>query len=154
MSEVVTCLVFADCDKPKERLLQEICELVRKQVGAVAVFKEAIIVKRLPKTRSGKIPRHTLTDMVAGKPYQVQNTHIQLPVPLSFTLQHLTAYLVFKIPTTVEDAGVYPDLETVLTEAGYKVGKMANWVHLCAQNIYFSGFCWLIYIAANLSLCT
>lgn len=44
---------------------------VRKHIGPVASFKDAVIVKRLPKTRSGKVSRQTLAAMVAGKPYKV-----------------------------------------------------------------------------------
>ncbi|MCP4072829.1 MAG: propionyl-CoA synthetase [Hyphomicrobiales bacterium] len=39
---------------------QEVIRLVRQKIGPVAAFKQAIPVKRLPKTRSGKILRATM----------------------------------------------------------------------------------------------
>ena len=36
------------------------CKMVREKVGPVAAFKIAIVVKRLPKTRSGKVLRGTV----------------------------------------------------------------------------------------------
>ena len=44
----------------EEDLETELIRMVRKQVGAVASFKQAVIAKRLPKTRSGKILRATM----------------------------------------------------------------------------------------------
>jgi propionyl-CoA synthetase len=45
--------------------------MVRERIGPVAFFKQAIVVKRLPKTRSGKILRGTMqkiADSEAWKP--------------------------------------------------------------------------------------
>lgn len=67
---------------------------VRQEIGPVAAFKKFIIAKRLPKTRSGKIARNTLTALLNGK--------------------------AFRIPSTIEDATVYDDLRKELTQAGYK----------------------------------
>ena len=44
---------------------------VREHVGPVAAFRNAVIVHKLPKTRSGKIARNTIAAMLAGKEYQV-----------------------------------------------------------------------------------
>jgi len=48
--------------------------LVRQDIGALAAFKQALIVGRLPKTRSGKILRKTLRAMVDGDEYVVPST--------------------------------------------------------------------------------
>ena len=45
---------------------------VRRSIGPVAAFRQVIIVPKLPKTRSGKVARNTLSDMAAGKPYKVR----------------------------------------------------------------------------------
>lgn len=52
-------------------MLQEVVQLVREQIGPVSAFKEGVLVNRLPKTRSGKIPRKTLEALVNQKPYKV-----------------------------------------------------------------------------------
>ncbi len=67
---------------------------VRQGVGPVAAFKNFVVVKRLPKTRSGKIARNTLTDLLNGES--------------------------FLIPSTIEDSTVYEDLRKELFEAGYR----------------------------------
>ncbi|MCH8106389.1 MAG: propionyl-CoA synthetase [Proteobacteria bacterium] len=57
-----------------EKIVQELIALVRQKIGAVASFKEALVVARLPKTRSGKILRKTLRCIVDGEPYTVPST--------------------------------------------------------------------------------
>ena len=57
-----------------EQVISEVIAMVRKDIGAVAAFKEALIVARLPKTRSGKILRKTLRAMVDGDEYVVPST--------------------------------------------------------------------------------
>jgi propionyl-CoA synthetase len=52
----------------------ELVSLVRKNIGPVAVFKQAALVKRLPKTRSGKVLRGTMRRIADGKPYRVPPT--------------------------------------------------------------------------------
>ena len=61
-------------DANPEQVVQELIALVREEIGAVAAFKEAIVVARLPKTRSGKILRKTLRCIVDGEPYTVPST--------------------------------------------------------------------------------
>ena len=46
--------------RPPEEIEQEVVKLVREKIGPVAAFKSAIVVARLPKTRSGKILRGTM----------------------------------------------------------------------------------------------
>jgi len=50
-------------------VLPELVERVRAQIGAVAAFKQAVIVARLPKTRSGKVLRATMRAIADGAPY-------------------------------------------------------------------------------------
>lgn len=57
-----------------ETLEKELVKLVRDKVGPVAAFKRAMVVKRLPKTRSGKILRKIMRAMADGKPYQAPST--------------------------------------------------------------------------------
>jgi propionyl-CoA synthetase len=47
-------------DRPHEEIEKEVVRLVRDRIGPVAAFKMAIVVARLPKTRSGKILRGTM----------------------------------------------------------------------------------------------
>lgn len=47
---------------------------VREKIGPVASFKNAAIVKRLPKTRSGKILRKTICEIADGKSYTMPST--------------------------------------------------------------------------------
>ena len=57
-----------------EQIAEELVALVREDIGAVAAFKQALVVGRLPKTRSGKILRKTLRSMVDGEEYTVPST--------------------------------------------------------------------------------
>jgi len=63
----------AEGAKP-DQIVEELVQLVRRDIGAVAAFKQALIVARLPKTRSGKILRKTLRSMVDGEDYVVPST--------------------------------------------------------------------------------
>jgi propionyl-CoA synthetase len=64
----------AGVTKPREQIVHEVVQLVRDRIGPVAAFKQAIIVKRLPKTRSGKILRGTMRKIADGQEYQVPPT--------------------------------------------------------------------------------
>jgi propionyl-CoA synthetase len=57
-----------------DRLRAELVARVREQIGAVAAFKTAHIVPRLPKTRSGKVLRATLRAIADGRAYTVPAT--------------------------------------------------------------------------------
>ena len=48
--------------------------MVRDKVGPVAAFKTAIVVKRLPKTRSGKILRGTIRKIADQEEYKTPAT--------------------------------------------------------------------------------
>jgi propionyl-CoA synthetase len=52
----------------------ELVALVRERIGPVAAFKEALVVARLPKTRSGKILRSTMRAIADGRDYSVPST--------------------------------------------------------------------------------
>ena len=68
-------VILKDSDDAKpEQIVQELITMVREEIGAVAAFKEALVVARLPKTRSGKILRKTLRCIVDGEPYTVPST--------------------------------------------------------------------------------
>ena len=49
-------------------------ELIRDQIGAIASLKDVLTVERLPKTRSGKILRKVMRQMVDGEEVQVPST--------------------------------------------------------------------------------
>lgn len=53
---------------------KEVVKLVREKIGPVAAFKTVVTVKRLPKTRSGKILRGTMRSIADGEDYNVPAT--------------------------------------------------------------------------------
>jgi len=61
-------------DIEEDALEAELVALVRQEIGAVACFKRAIVVQRLPKTRSGKILRKLLRQIADGKDYTIPST--------------------------------------------------------------------------------
>ncbi|UOQ96069.1 AMP-binding protein [Hymenobacter sp. 5317J-9] len=58
----------------EEALEQELVAAVRARIGAVACFRQAVAVKRLPKTRSGKILRKTLRQLADGEDFALPAT--------------------------------------------------------------------------------
>ncbi|OUW74200.1 MAG: propionyl-CoA synthetase [Pelagibacteraceae bacterium TMED216] len=64
----------AGVDKNNEEIIKECIGMVREKVGPVAAFKTAIIVKRLPKTRSGKVLRGTVRKIADNEPYKMPAT--------------------------------------------------------------------------------
>ncbi len=70
----------------------ELVQMVRNDIGAVASFKSAVVVEKLPKTRSGKILRGTMRKIADGQEY--------------------------KTPSTIEDPGAL----TIIQEAAHKIG--------------------------------
>ena len=75
-------------------ILAEIVMRVRSEIGPVAAFKQAIIVGRLPKTRSGKILRATMQKIV-------QNEE-------------------FPMPATIDDPVILDEIDEAVTQAGLK----------------------------------
>jgi len=65
----------------EEDLELELIRMVRKKVGPVASFKQSVITKRLPKTRSGKILRATMRCIADGKSF-IQPSTIEDPTVL------------------------------------------------------------------------
>jgi propionyl-CoA synthetase len=57
-----------------DEIVRELVERVRGNIGPVAAFKTAMVVKRLPKTRSGKILRGTMKRIADGVEYNVPAT--------------------------------------------------------------------------------
>ena len=57
-----------------EIIVKELVERVRREIGPVAAFKKAVVVKRLPKTRSGKILRGTMKKIADGEDYKIPAT--------------------------------------------------------------------------------
>ncbi len=64
----------AGVTKDQEAIASELIALVRQKIGPIASFKAAAVVKRLPKTRSGKILRGTIKKIADGVPCQVPAT--------------------------------------------------------------------------------
>ena len=58
----------------EELIEKEIIAKVREKIGAVASLKNVMVVKRLPKTRSGKILRKLIRTMLDGKDFQIPST--------------------------------------------------------------------------------
>lgn len=64
----------AGVEKDQDEIITECIALVREKIGAVVAFKQAVVVKRLPKTRSGKILRATLRKIADGDEYKMPAT--------------------------------------------------------------------------------
>ncbi|MBF0302547.1 MAG: propionyl-CoA synthetase [Desulfamplus sp.] len=74
-------------------IVKEAVQMVRDQIGPVAAFKTATVVKRLPKTRSGKILRGTMRSIADKKEY--------------------------KVPATIDDPVILQEIEESLGKVGY-----------------------------------
>uniref|UniRef100_A0A3Q1GME5 Acyl-CoA synthetase short-chain family member 3, mitochondrial n=1 Tax=Acanthochromis polyacanthus TaxID=80966 RepID=A0A3Q1GME5_9TELE len=68
------CVLKKGVQKTEEEVINEIVKLVRDTIGPVAAFKKVLFVHGLPKTRSGKIPRSSLANLVNEKPYKITPT--------------------------------------------------------------------------------
>ena len=86
------CLT-AGVDREHVDIEAECVEMVRKQIGPVAAFKNAVVVDRLPKTRSGKILRGTMVKIADSKE--------------------------FKLPATIDDPVILKEIKEALTTIGY-----------------------------------
>lgn len=68
-------VVLKDQAKIDDQTLEnELVQVIRSNIGAVACFKQAIVVQRLPKTRSGKILRRIIRHIADGTHYAVPST--------------------------------------------------------------------------------
>lgn len=74
-----------------ELLEQELVARVRGSIGALACFKHAIVVKRLPKTRSGKILRRSIRQIADGEEVVIPST-IDDPTSLDELIAQLGSY--------------------------------------------------------------
>ncbi|MCO6188017.1 propionyl-CoA synthetase [Rhizobium sp. L1K21] len=79
--------------KSAEEVEREVVKLVRDEIGPVAAFKQAICVKRLPKTRSGKILRGTMQKIADCEPW--------------------------KMPATIDDPAILEEIAEALRERGH-----------------------------------
>jgi propionyl-CoA synthetase len=82
--------------RPDEAIVKEVVQMVRDQIGPVAAFKTAVVVKRLPKTRSGKILRGTMQKIADGQPW--------------------------KMPATIDDPATLAEITEGLKRVGYAKG--------------------------------
>lgn len=87
----------AGVDRDHDEVVKEVIKRVRELIGPVAAFKTATVVKRLPKTRSGKILRGTMRSIADKKEY--------------------------KVPATIDDYSILDEIEDSLGKIGY--GKNA-----------------------------
>ncbi|MEX1300906.1 MAG: propionyl-CoA synthetase [Desulfotignum sp.] len=87
----------AGVDRDHDEIIKEVVQRVRDTIGPVAAFKKAVVVQRLPKTRSGKILRGTMRAIADKKEY--------------------------KVPATIDDDTILGEIETSLGKIGY--GKQA-----------------------------
>ena len=83
----------AGAERSPEEVVADVVQMVRDQVGPVAVFKKAVVVDRLPKTRSGKVLRATMRAIADSED--------------------------FKVPATIEDPQVLNEVESALQTLGY-----------------------------------
>lgn len=81
------------CARDPAEIVRECVRLVRDKIGPVAAFKEAIVVDRLPKTRSGKILRSVMGKIADGENY--------------------------KAPATIDDPVILEELTETLARVGY-----------------------------------
>jgi propionyl-CoA synthetase len=81
------------CNRPHPEIVAECVKLVRERIGPVAAFKLAAVVERLPKTRSGKILRATMSKIADGE--------------------------TFKMPATIDDPAILDEIRVSLRELGY-----------------------------------
>ncbi|HUR08194.1 MAG TPA: propionyl-CoA synthetase [Nonomuraea sp.] len=72
----------AGADRDAADVERELAAMVRDRIGPVAAFRRAVVVGRLPKTRSGKILRATMRDIAAGRDYRAPST-IEDPAALT-----------------------------------------------------------------------
>ena len=83
----------AGVKRDEEEIVQDVLKMVRERIGPVAAFKSATVVRRLPKTRSGKILRGTMQRIADSEPY--------------------------KVPATIDDPAILPEIEEALEGLGY-----------------------------------
>jgi propionyl-CoA synthetase len=83
----------AGVERPSGEIVREVVQMVRERIGPVAAFKTAVVVKRLPKTRSGKILRGTMQKIADSQDY--------------------------KPPATIDDPAILGEIGAALKSVGY-----------------------------------
>jgi propionyl-CoA synthetase len=78
----------AGVTRPDAEIVAGLVQRVRERIGPVASFKIAVVVKRLPKTRSGKILRGTMKKIADGEEY--------------------------RLPATIDDPAILPEIAAAL----------------------------------------
>jgi len=68
-----------------QTIINEVIQMVRDRIGAVACFRKALVVKALPKTRSGKILRGPMRKIAEGEKYDIPSTIDDASVLVSIT---------------------------------------------------------------------
>ena len=61
-------------ERQHDEIVKDLVQMVRDRIGPVAAFKQATVVDRLPKTRSGKILRGTIKKIADGNEYRIPAT--------------------------------------------------------------------------------
>ena len=61
-------------ERQHDEIVKDLVQMVRDRIGPVAAFKQATVVDRLPKTRSGKILRGTIKKIADGSEYRIPAT--------------------------------------------------------------------------------
>jgi propionyl-CoA synthetase len=91
----------AGVDRDPGEITKEVIQMVRERIGPVASFKTAAVVKRLPKTRSGKTLRGTM--------------------------QKIADNVEYRMPATIDDPVTLEEIDEALVSIGYgrARGKMA-----------------------------
>ncbi len=114
------------------KLETEIIQQVRDSVGAVASLKIVVMVKRLPKTRSGKILRRTLRKIVDGKTYSIPST-IEEPMVISEIIESFNDAQVGAFKT---DKNIVANSLKALTKSYYNIDSLAKYmdVYRISQN--------------------
>lgn len=64
----------SDVTRPEAEICAEAVKRIREKIGPVAAFKTALVVERLPKTRSGKILRATMVKIADNEPFKAPAT--------------------------------------------------------------------------------
>ena len=67
-------MLKAGVTKSVEDVQKECVKMIRDRIGPVAAFKTAIVIKRLPKTRSGKVLRGTMRKIADKEEYKMPAT--------------------------------------------------------------------------------
>jgi len=80
----------AGVDRPFHDIVSEVIQMIRAEIGPVAAFRTAIVVERLPKTRSGKILRGTMKKIADRTEWKLPAT-IDDPVILDEITERLQA---------------------------------------------------------------